>query len=201
MSAPAGHNTHPATLILLAGGTSRRMKRDKARLLVPDEPLIQRILNQVEGFFDEILISVSRGQSYDFLPCRLIEDEIEEQGPLGGILSALRAAANDACIVMACDIPDINLDFLARMLGEAVGYEIVVPSPGEGLFEPLLAVYRKSVIPKIERLLASSNRQVLALFDLCRTKFLEMDDASWLKNLNTPQDYKKYLQSLRRKNK
>jgi molybdopterin-guanine dinucleotide biosynthesis protein A len=199
MSAPVEHNTHPATLILLAGGTSRRMKRDKARLLVPDEPLIQRILNQVEGFFGEILISVSRGQSYDFLPCRLVEDEVEEQGPLGGILSGLRAAANDVCIAMACDIPDINLDFLARMLEEAAGYEIVVPCPAKGLFEPLLAVYKKSVIPKIEKLLASSNRQVLALFDLCRTKFLEMDDASWLKNLNTPQDYKEYLRSLRQK--
>jgi len=199
MSSPPERKARPVTFILLAGGTSRRMKRDKARLPVSDKPLIQRILGQVEGLFEEILISVSPGQRLDFLPFRLIEDEVEGQGPLGGILSGLRAAAHDVCLVAACDIPDIRIDFLERMLEEAQDYEIVVPSPAKGLSEPLLAVYKKSVIPKIEKLLSSSNRQVLALFRLCRTKFVEMADPSWLRNLNTPKQYKDYLRLLRPK--
>ncbi len=177
------------------------MRRDKARLPVPDEPLVRRILKQVDGFFGEVLISVSKGQRFDFLrsdpyAVRLVEDEVEGQGPLAGILSGLRAAAHGVCLVAACDIPDIDLDFLARMLEEAEGCEIVVPSPAKGMFEPLLAVYKKSVIPKIEELLASNVRQVLALFDLRRTRFLKMEDTSWLRNLNTPEDYISYLKSI-----
>jgi molybdopterin-guanine dinucleotide biosynthesis protein A len=175
------------------------MKQDKARLVVGTEPLIQKILKQVEGYFDEVLLSVSKGRPFDFVSCPQVEDEVEGQGPLAGILSGLRAAAHDVCVVAACDIPDIDMAFIARMLEASEGCEIVVPSSAEGKFEPLLAVYKKSVIPKIERLLASSNRQVLALFDLCKTRVLKMGDSSWLRNLNTPEDYREYLLALGRK--
>lgn len=199
MRAPSKGKARPVTLIVLAGGTSRRMKQDKARLVVGTEPLIQKILKQVEGYFDEVLLSVSKGQRLDFVSCPQVEDEVEGQGPLAGILSGLRAAAHDVCVVAACDIPDIDMAFIARMLEASEGCEIVVPSSAEGKFEPLLAVYKKSVIPKIERLLASSNRQVLALFDLCKTRVLKMGDSSWLRNLNTPEDYREYLLALGRK--
>jgi len=187
----------PVTLILLAGGESRRMKRDKARLPVGDQPLIKRLLDQVEGFFGEILISVSKGQAYEFLGHRHVEDEIEGRGPLAGILSGLRAAANEICVVMACDIPDIDLNFLARLIDEARGFEIVVPRSEEGKSEPLLAVYRKSLIPRIEKLLESPSSQVLALFEISRTRFLPADELAWLRNLNTPQEYEDYLRSLK----
>lgn len=199
MRAPSKGKARPVTLIVLAGGTSRRMKQDKARLVVGTEPLIQKILKQVEGYFDEVLLSVSKGRPFDFVSCPQVEDEVEGQGPLAGILSGLRAAAHDVCVVAACDIPDIDMAFIARMLEASEGCEIVVPSSAEGKFEPLLAVYKKSVIPKIERLLASSNRQVLALFDLCKTRVLKMGDSSWLRNLNTPEDYREYLLALGRK--
>lgn len=199
MRAPSKGKARPVTLIVLAGGTSRRMKQDKARLVVGTEPLIQKILKQVEGYFDEVLLSVSKGRPFDFVSCPQVEDEVEGQGPLAGILSGLRAAAHDVCVVAACDIPDIDMAFIARMLEASEGCEIVVPSSAEGKFEPLLAVYKKSVIPKIERLLASSNRQVLALFDLCKTRVLKMGDSSWFRNLNTPEDYREYLLALGRK--
>lgn len=199
MSTPSKGKARPVSLIVLAGGTSRRMKQDKVRLLVGTEPLIQKILKQVEGYFDEVLLSVSKGQTFDFVSCPQVEDEVEGQGPLAGILSGLRAAVHDVCVVAACDIPDIDMAFVGRMLEAAKGWEIVVPSSAEGTFEPLLAVYKKSVIPKIEKLLATSNRQVLALFGLCKTRVLKMSDSSWLKNLNTPEDYRAYLKALGRK--
>jgi len=199
MSGPDKRTTRPVSLIVLAGGTSLRMKQDKARLLVHNEPLIQKILKQVEGFFGEVLLSVSKGQTFDFVSCPQVEDEREGQGPLAGILSGLKAAAHEVCVVAACDIPDIDMAFIVRMLDASKGCEIVVPSSAGGKLEPLLAVYKKSVIPKIEKLLATSDRQVLALFDLCKTRVLKMDDSSWLRNLNTPGDYREYIQSLRRK--
>jgi molybdenum cofactor guanylyltransferase len=194
---PRTPHPFPATLILLAGGPSRRMKRDKAVLPAPAEPLIQTILSQVEGAFDEIVISIAKGRPYDFLPYRQVEDAVEGQGPLAGILSGLRAARNETGLVVACDIPQLNLDFLKKLIDLSKRYEIVVPRTAKGL-EPLLAVYKRSVIPRIEKLLASSERSVLALYDLCRTKYVDIEDAAWLKNLNTPEDYKNYLKSLDR---
>ena len=174
------------------------MKRDKAVLPAPGEPLIQTILNQVEGAFDEIIISIAKGRRYDFLPYLQVEDAVEGQGPLAGILSGLRAARNEIGLVAACDMPQLNLDFLAELIETSDRYEVVVPRTSKGL-EPLLAVYKKSVIPRIEKLLASSERSVLALFDLCRTKYVDIGDAVWLKNLNTPEDYARYLRLLRKK--
>ena len=194
---PPPHQTArlPATLIVLAGGSSRRMKRNKAVLPAPDKPLLLHVLNQVEEFFAEILISVSRGQRFDFLPFRTVEDEAPGQGPLAGILSGLKAAANDTCVVIACDIPEININFLLAMIKKAEGYEILVPCSGENKYEPLFAVYKKSVIPKIEALISSQDFSILSLFPLCRTRLEKMRDASWLRNLNTPGDYQDYLKS------
>jgi molybdopterin-guanine dinucleotide biosynthesis protein A len=183
----------PATLIVLAGGKSRRMRWNKACLPAPDKPLIQRVIDQAGPLFDEVLISVSRGQKFDFMPYLSVEDAAEGIGPLAGILSGLKAAAHETCVVIACDIPDIDAVFLARMLDEGRGHEIVVPFSGQDKYEPLLAVYKKSVLPKIERLVAAGDFSILSLFPLCRTRFMRMEDASWIRNLNTPKDYDEWM--------
>jgi molybdopterin-guanine dinucleotide biosynthesis protein A len=183
------------TFILLAGGPSRRMKKDKAVLPAPVEPLIQKILGQVEGVFDEIVVSVAKGRRYDFLPYRQVEDTVEGQGPLAGILAGLRAARYETALVAACDIPVLKIDVLKKLIEMSDGCDIVVPRTPKGL-EPLLAVYKRSVLPRLEKLLASGERQVLALFDLCRTEYINLADAAWLENLNTPEDYDAYLNSL-----
>jgi molybdopterin-guanine dinucleotide biosynthesis protein A len=194
---PSGDGPRPATLILLAGGPSFRMKRDKALLPVAGEPLVQRILSQVQGLFDEILVSVAKGRRYDFLQYSQVEDEVDGLGPLAGILSGLRAARNPVSFVMACDVPRLDRDFVSRMLDAAEDFDIAVPRTDKGL-EPLLAVYKKTAIPHIERLLASSERRVLALFDRCRTRVVDIGRPPWLLNLNTPGDYRKYLRSLKK---
>ena len=182
-----------ATLIVLAGGGSRRMKQIKAVLPAPDKPLIQHVLNQVESLFDEVLISVSKGQKFDFLPYPLVEDETEGIGPIAGILAGLKAATHDTCAIIACDIPDVDPAFLANMLDEARANEIVVPLSGEMKYEPLLAVYKKSVIPKIESLISAGNFSILSLYQKCRTRILKLTDIPWIRNLNTPEDYENWI--------
>jgi len=183
----------PATLIVLAGGSSRRMKRIKAVMPAQDKPLIQHVLDQVKSLFDEVLISVSRGQKFEFLPYPMVEDAAEGIGPMAGILSGLKAAAHDTCLVLACDIPDVDPAFLVKLLDEASGYEIVVPLSGEKKYEPLLAVYKKSVIPKIESLISAGDFSILSLFPKCRTRTLPTPDTPWIRNLNTPEDYEDWI--------
>ena len=203
----------PMTVVVLAGGRSRRMKADKAMLDVGGRTLLEHVLVQVEPLFDEVLVSRSPGQRLSFKgraaaqkassvrsprsagssAIAVVEDEIPGRGPMAGILAGLRAARNDACMAIACDIPDIDAPFLRRLARAAANSEIVVPVNAAGQFEPLFAVYTRGVIPKIEALLGSGKRSVLPLFQECRTVTVPLGNAFWLLNLNTRADYRDYL--------
>jgi molybdopterin-guanine dinucleotide biosynthesis protein A len=199
----------PVSLILLAGGRSRRMKRDKAGLPMPEGTLLERILLQVEGYFDDILISLSPGQRLSISrgkppaggrpAFRCIEDAVPGQGPMAGILAGLKAASHEVCAVIACDMPDIHIDFLRRLVRKAEIFDVVVPLSSDGLAEPLFAVYRRKVRAKMQKLLASGQRSLLPLLDRVRTYRFPVRDTAWLKNLNTPDDYRLFLKTLKAK--
>ncbi len=197
----------PMTVIVLAGGRGRRMKADKAALPVLDGTLLDHVLGQARPLFDEVLVSLSPGQEIQTAAPRTImkrtarvrsvEDEAIGQGPMAGIAAGLRAAGNDACVVVACDIPDVDAALLRELARAAAEAQIAVPVTRDGDFEPLFAVYRKSVLPKIERLLRMGERSLIPLFGLCRTARLELGAASRLRNLNTRRDYEEYLRWLK----
>ena len=218
------YDRRPMTAIVLAGGKSSRMGRDKAGLAIGPRTLIEHVLAQLEPRFDEVVVSVSKGQSLppgalrpDCRPqapigervagaarlvradrVRVVEDDLIGLGPLVGIRAGLRAAANQSCAVFACDIPEIDFTQLRLLVRAAVrqGAEIAVPRGPSGRFEPLFAVYRKSVVPAIDALLAEETRTVISLFDRCRTTVVQLQDDRWLRNINTPSDYRSYLNSL-----
>lgn len=182
------------TAIVLAGGRSRRMKADKAGLDVGGRTLLEHVLGQVEPLFDETLVVVFPGQAVRARG-RVIEDDIPGLGPLGGILAGLKAARNEACAVIACDIPEIDGPLLRALARTTCGAEITVPVGPAGLYEPLFALYRRSIIPRIEALLASGERSILPLFDRCRTVIVGFEDAGRIRNLNTRAEYEAYLRS------
>jgi molybdenum cofactor guanylyltransferase len=187
----------PMTAIVLAGGRGSRMKADKASLAVGRRTLLEHVLVQVKPFFDEILVSVSAGQASRLKSAVLVvEDETPGQGPLGGILAGLSAAKNDACAVIACDIPDIDVPLLRSLARAAGKAEIAVPVGPSGHHEPLFAVYRKSVVPEIRALILSEDLSILRLFERCRTIPLGIEIRGWPRNLNTRADYEAYLRSL-----
>jgi molybdopterin-guanine dinucleotide biosynthesis protein A len=130
---------------------------------------------------------------------RVVEDGTSGQGPVAGILAGLKAAANDACLVLACDIPDVPFPFLRKLAEAAGNAEIAVPVNGRGKHEPLLAVYSRAVIPRIEELLRAGERSLVPLFGLCRTALVPIGKPDWLRNLNTRRDYEKYLEALSRR--
>jgi len=207
------------TAIVLAGGRGRRMKADKARLAVGGRTLLEHVLGQLKPYFGEILVSVSRGQKAE-LPAGsgsrakaekrgaaaggstsfgVAVDEVPDLGPLGGILAGLKAATNDACAVVACDIPDIDVPLLRSLARAASEADIAVPAGPAGHYEPLFAVYRRVIVPEIEALLRSGERSIIPLFGRCRTAALRFEDAGRLRNLNTRAEYQDYLKTLDRK--
>jgi molybdopterin-guanine dinucleotide biosynthesis protein A len=184
----------PVAAIILAGGQSRRMRREKSLLPVDGRSLIEAIIEQIQPNFPVVMISAGDRNKFTFLNLPVIEDEAPGQGPLPAILSALRASACRLNFVMACDIPIIHIPFLKKILSLAPSYEIVVPRYRDGKFEPLFAAYGRSVIPAIEQQIASGDFKISSLFRTCRTKFVAMDGQKWFRNLNTIEEYHDYMQ-------
>ena len=186
-------NGQPLSLVVLSGGSSRRMQWDKALLPAPEGTIIEHILKQLEDHFDEVLISVSSKEKFAFLKRRLVVDEKPGEGPMMGIKTALQATKNEKSFVIACDIPDIDLGFLQRLIQEAEHSDIALPiSPG-GRKEPLFAVYTKAVLPEMEKLLDKGVFSLLPLFERCKVQHVPMGENAWFKNLNTRKDYEDFL--------
>jgi len=181
------------TAIILAGGQSRRMQREKSLLPVNGRSLIETVIAQISPHFDEIIISTTAKDKFAFLNLPLIEDEMPGQGPLLAIMSALRVSAHTVNFILACDIPFIHIPFMREILSLAQAYDIVVPRYRDGKFEPLFAAYNRGIIPVIEKQLKRGDRKISSLFPACRTKFMAMDGQKWFCNLNTLKEYHDYL--------
>jgi molybdopterin-guanine dinucleotide biosynthesis protein A len=205
----------PMTALVLAGGRGRRMKADKAGLLIGKRTLLEHVLAQIAPYFEEVLIGISPGQKLGPVSgvrtegslqrrsssrasgplIRIVEDETPGLGPLGGLLAGLKAATHQACAVIACDIPDIDIALLRTLARAAADVEIAVPVGPSGLHEPLFAVYRRSIVPEIESLLERGERSLLPLYGTCRTAVVSFGDPGRIRNLNTREDYEDYLRS------
>jgi molybdopterin-guanine dinucleotide biosynthesis protein A len=179
--------------IILAGGQSRRMRREKSLLPVNGSTLIETVIAQIRPFFSEIIISGVAKDKFAFLHLPLIEDEMPGQGPLMAIMSALRVSAHTVNFIIACDIPLIHIPFMQKILALAKTHDIVVPRYRDGKFEPLFAAYNRAIIPVIEKQIKKGDRKISHLFPACRTKFVAMDRQKWFRNLNTLKEYHGYL--------
>jgi molybdopterin-guanine dinucleotide biosynthesis protein A len=182
-----------AAAIVLAGGSSTRMKQDKAMMRIDGRPMIEHVRGQLRNHFEQILISANNPEKYAFLGLPVIRDRSPGNGPMMGIASALEVSTLDLNLVVACDIPEINMNLAHRMIDLAKGYDIVVPRTEEGLLEPLFAVYRRSVLRRMHDLLSAGERRIRRLFSVCRTRFVEVPARNSLKNLNTMEEYLRYV--------
>jgi len=183
----------PASAIVLAGGDSRRMGRDKSRLPVRGRPLIDLIVGRLAVRFDDILISASPGAEGRFPGRTVVPDAAPGQGPLMGIASALPRAKHDRAFVIACDIPEIDLAFVERLLELAVRADVVLPVHGRERYEPLFAVYRRSVAGAARDILAAGGRSVLELLGRVRVELVPVPRGVRIRNINTAADYRKLV--------
>jgi molybdenum cofactor guanylyltransferase len=182
--------------IVLCGGKSRRMGRSKAWLPFGDEALLQRVVRRLSEAAWPVVVVSARDQELPALPedVRVTHDLAEDRGPLQGIAAGLSALSGhaDAAFVSATDAPFVE-PALVRHLFALMGqdHDAVVPR-AEGHYHPLAAVYRCSVKPEVDRLLAADRRRPFFLFERVRTLVVDealLGDARALRNLNTPDDY------------
>jgi molybdopterin-guanine dinucleotide biosynthesis protein A len=180
-----------ATAIILSGGQSKRMGRDKGLLPVDGIPLLGKIAEQLRGNFHEVLVS-GDPQKYDFQHTRTVPDLEADRGPLMGLLSTLRASKSELNWVTTCDMPEPNLTFVRRMIRHIDDYDAVVPVDADGWKQPLIGLYRKGVAEAIEQRIAADNWSIRDLIHHLHVRYIPLT-SGWYRNLNTKEDYQDYL--------
>lgn len=187
-----------ATLLLLAGGESRRMGRAKALLPVGSTTLIEYLAERLAPGFDEVLVAArDREQVPAGLRDRVVLDRHPGQGPLAGIEAGLAAARREVVFALACDIPNLTSETAERLVAASAGHDAAVPRSA-GRPQPAAAAYRHSAAPAIRAALeAGRNRAADALAAL-NVRWIEDLDPAELRNLNTPEDYRAFLDAMRK---
>jgi molybdopterin-guanine dinucleotide biosynthesis protein A len=185
--------------IVLAGGKSSRMGVAKATLPFGPELMVQRVVRLLGSVVRPIVVVAAPGQELPELPPEVLvaRDEREARGPLEGLLAGLSEIGEQAEAVYAtsCDVPLLARGFVRGMIERLEEFEIVVPVE-EGYAHPLAAVYRTSVLPQIQELLAQDQLRPAFLFDRVRTQRVPVEELrladpplATLRNLNRPEDY------------
>jgi molybdenum cofactor guanylyltransferase len=180
--------------VILAGGQSLRMGRNKALIEIDGLPLIKRVHSTLSALFPELLIVTNSPENYQFLNCTCVPDQFVGEGSLAGIHSALFNARNDLVFVTACDMPFLSSAVIRQICALAGNHDIVVPESQTGL-EPLQALYRKSCLPAVEQMLKAERRKILWLYEQLDTRIVQWQEICQLpgadrafQNLNTPED-------------
>lgn len=192
------HNEIAANVtgVLLAGGGSTRMGRDKALLPFDGQPLFVRARRALAALCGRVLIAGDRPDLAS-ADCPAYADRFPGSS-LGGLHAALSHADTDWICVLPCDLPQPSPRLLQALLDRrAPEVDAVVPRHAGGS-EPLIACYRRAILPLVEEQLSRGDLRLTALLGRLRVTWLEpaaMPDG-WrraLRNLNAPGDYARLL--------
>lgn len=193
------------TGLILAGGQSRRMGRDKAFLPWGRSTLIEHIIECLRPIADDLIVVVKEAHRFRHLRATVIEDLVPDaHAPLekrfltghalGGLYTGLRAARFARCFVCGCDAPFLNPTLIRFLADQAAGVDLVIPRTAHG-FQPLHAVYAPSALSAIQEQLRRRQWDLRALVPRVRAKCIgpevihrwDPEELSFV-NINTPDD-------------
>ncbi|MDZ4172522.1 MAG: molybdenum cofactor guanylyltransferase [Methanobacteriaceae archaeon] len=202
--------------IVLCGGMSTRMGRDKGSMILNDEPIIYTVLKNLDSHVDEVFL-VLRDQnqvnyykkllnsylSDDYLDFRFafnfnlkfLIDDIMGQGPLAGIMIGLSVIMGEYALVLPCDSPYVSSDFIDNMFNEMEAlseFDALIPQWENGDLEPLHAIYHINSRNIINQMFLTEKRDVKSLINKINSHFIKVSklDSSLksYKNINCPDD-------------
>lgn len=188
------------SLVILAGGLSRRMGRDKAALPAGDGTLIEHLARRLAPVVDETIVAGGSGRGTP-AGARIVPDHYPGLGPLAGIHAGLLAARYAHVWVVGCDLPDTDPGLASLLLGLAGDYDAVVPridSEAQGV----CALYDRALASRIEDLLAAGERRVSMLLAASNVRYVTPEELRAVdpelrsfRNINTPADYEAWLKA------
>ena len=210
-------NRNAITAVILAGGRSRRLGRDKAAEPFAGEPLLRRVIRRAAagvsvnadadasavGEVDVVVVAAdaARAAALPLAPgTRTVVDAFPGCGPLGGIYTGLGAARTEWSLVVACDLPFLSPPLLRYLAGLRHGVDIVAPII-DGRPEPTHALYSRRCRPAIAARLQAGQLKTADLFDDVRVRYVDETemrrfDPELLSffNINRPADLARALQ-------
>jgi len=195
--------TRPVHGLVLAGGKSRRMGSDKAAMLHPDgRPLARRCLDLLaEAGCDALAISLSHDQELppnttDIVDLTVVRDpEAGGVGPLTGISAAMTSAPQADWLVLACDLPRLDVGTLRHLIDSRKPAEPLLSyrSEFDGLPEPLCAIYSAGSLELIQQALAEDFRCPRKILMRHECRLLDLPTPRALENANTLEDWKQAI--------
>jgi molybdopterin-guanine dinucleotide biosynthesis protein A len=189
----AGTAAAPLYGLVLAGGRSTRMQRDKAALEYAGRSQLERAVELITPLVERVFVSVRPDQAGDPLRARFTQvvDSGEVAGPIAGIMAAQSRHPDAAWLVLACDLPLLEQETLRQLLRsrrperQATAYR----SSHDGLPEPLCAIYEPSSREAIRAHVASGRDCPRKFLINGNTELIDQPEPGALDNVNTPQDY------------
>lgn len=191
--------------IVLCGGRSSRMGQPKALLPVGAEVMLQRVVRTLSQVVSPLVVVAAADQALPPIDARVARDPVEYRGPLAGLAVGLAELQDqvDAVYLTACDVPLLTPQFVQAMISRLDDFQIAVPRDGR-FHHPLAAVYRTSVLPVVQGLLAADQLRPVFLFEKCPTREVSCEelrvadpDLDSLVNANTPDEYAHVLVRVR----
>jgi molybdopterin-guanine dinucleotide biosynthesis protein A len=187
---------------VLAGGASRRMGFDKARLPFGPERIVDRQIRLLRAVCRTVAI-IAPPSRFAGTGIQVYEDEISGKGPLGGIHTGLRRARTEFSLFLGCDMPLMEERFLRYLCEQALATRAMatVPPPWAGGRYPLCAVLRRRALARVGSCLESGQNQVGRFLSRCPRRTISKAEfaragfsARIFCNLNTPEEYERMRQ-------
>lgn len=184
--------------VIIAGGKSSRMGRDKALLPVGGKPMAQLLVDRFRADGFAVALSVARKGQFPIEGAAELTDAFPGMGPLNGIVAAFSETDAQQILLVAADMPKAA-PALARRLEELRGdCDACVIRRGNGTVETLFGIYTRACCAEALRCLESGRRSIRAVLDSVRVRYVtESELPGWpladiLSNLNTPEDYARF---------
>jgi molybdopterin-guanine dinucleotide biosynthesis protein A len=181
--------------VILAGGKSRRMGRDKGQLILNGGTLVARAVRTLAALSDDVIVVTNTPELSKGPGVRLTGDVIPGGGALSGLHAGLLAARHEFGLVVACDMPFLNLDLLRHMASLAHGVDAVVPR-WRGELETLHTFYSRECIPAIEAILRRGGGRIIEFYQQVNVRYVEPDEIARFDpgglsffNINSPEDW------------
>jgi len=182
------------TTVIMAGGESSRMGTDKSFVPLLGKPMIEHVLEAVDGLGQEQILVTNKPADYAYLKLPMYGDIYPDNGPLGGFHSALYHAVTPYILVVACDMPWLNRPLLEYMVSIRETADIIVPL-WEKFPEPLHAIYSQNCLKPITANLESGLLKLTAFFGKVTVNYLERETIARFdptgqsfRNVNTPEE-------------
>jgi molybdenum cofactor guanylyltransferase len=181
------------TGIILCGGKSTRMGKNKALLKLGVKTLVEHVADTLSVLCNEIILSTNSAE-LDFLPHKKVQDKIENIGPIAGFYSALLESKTDHNLIVSCDTPFISSALLSFLLNNSSGFDTVLPVLRDQL-QPMVGYFHKNMVSVLESAFLAKNYKPINIFENSKLNAVEVnEDLPFYSeysffNINSQEDY------------